>query len=123
VLASLENEREITGGKLLQGGDRCGDFGRVSLGVTPAAGLRAASKKLAGMGGVCAGKAEHVIGAIAEEISADKTIGGKASMRAANKPKGVDAFFAELIDNEIDDVFEIGVVSGRPDLGRRIGRS
>jgi hypothetical protein len=64
-----------------------------------------------------------VIGAIAEEISADKTIGGKASRRVANKPKGVDAFFAELIDNEINDVFEIGVVSGRPDLGRRIGRS
>src|SRR5437660_998091 len=39
-----------------------------------------------------------------EEVCADNSVGGHAALRVPDQPERLDVFFADLLDDEVDDV-------------------
>src|SRR5713226_8950733 len=106
ALARLVDEREVGGGRLTQ---CCGSRGEIR-------GRRAAAGCASGSSGsesrratrvpaqASAGQTEPAINLVLEEVCADNSVGGHAALRVPDQPERLDVFFADLLDDEVDDV-------------------
>src|SRR6266404_4378867 len=65
-------------------------------------------------------KAEPAIDLVLEEVRAHDPVGGHAALRVSGQPESLYVLFADLLDDEVDDVVQVLVIGVTPHPGRRV---
>src|SRR4030095_2798507 len=59
---------------------------------------------------------------VLKEVRAHDSVGGHAALRMPHQPERLYVLFADLLDDEVDDVLQVFVVGSRPRPGRGVRR-